>query len=170
MSQLMSMNGGVHTNILGIHDEEKSPLYLPNMNFGPRQRGNQADIGGNKFTALWPQSKLAAGDPTSPLVLLGQDLNDGHGFEPTELGIGGVYRPYFFRGTCKNSVGTALGGAVVQGFLTSGDTFIGETACASDGTYELGTVYFASTHYLVAYYPGSPDIAGTTVNTLVPAL
>ena len=56
---------------------------------------------------------------------------------------------------------------VVQGFLTETDALVRETTADSNGRYELGTEYASPTqHYLVAYSAGSPDIAGTTVNTL----
>ena len=66
----------------------------------------------------------------------------------------------------KDESGNGISGATVQGFLTSNDTFVGETTANSLGGYELGTVYPSTNHYLVAYKTGSPDVAGTTVNTL----
>jgi hypothetical protein len=57
--------------------------------------------------------------------------------------------------------------AIVQGYVTSTDAYVGEVQANNDGTYTLGTETLPGVaHYLVAYKPGSPDIAGTTVNTL----
>jgi protocatechuate 3,4-dioxygenase beta subunit len=74
----------------------------------------------------------------------------------------------FIQGVCKDSNNNTVSGAIVQGFITATDIYVGETTCDSNGNYELGTVYPATSHYLVAYRAGSPDIAGTTVNTLTP--
>jgi hypothetical protein len=71
-------------------------------------------------------------------------------------------------GKCKDSVNAGVSGAIVQGFITATDAYVGETTADSLGNYELGTPYPATNHYLVAYRAGSPDIAGTTVNTLQP--
>jgi hypothetical protein len=67
----------------------------------------------------------------------------------------------------KDSVGTPVANAIVQGFVTSTDAYVGEVTSGEDGTYTLGTETVAGVaHYLVAYKAGSPDVAGTTVNTL----
>jgi len=59
--------------------------------------------------------------------------------------------------------------AIVQGFVTASDAFVGEVTANEDGTYVLGTEQLKKTpHYIVAYKAGSPDISGTTVNTLLP--
>jgi hypothetical protein len=52
--------------------------------------------------------------------------------------------------------------------LTSNDTYVGQAVSDSAGYYELGTPYSGQAHYVVAYLPGSPDVSGTSVNTLIP--
>jgi hypothetical protein len=75
----------------------------------------------------------------------------------------------FLRGTCKDSVAAPVANAIVQGFVTASDAFVGEVTANEDGTYVLGTEQLKTTpHYIVAYKAGSPDISGTTVNTLLP--
>jgi hypothetical protein len=59
-----------------------------------------------------------------------------------------------------------VSGAVVQAFRTSDDVLVAETTADSNGQYEAGRCETGVSHYLVAYRAGSPDIAGTTVNTL----
>ena len=55
----------------------------------------------------------------------------------------------------------------MQGFVTATDAYVGQDVSRDDGTYLLGTETVAGVaHYLVAYKAGSPDIGGTTVNTL----
>lgn len=91
-----------------------------------------------------------------------------------------LYEPYscdgegcsvnkFIRGTVVDSSDVAVANAIVQGFRTSDDAYVGQDVSRDDGTYVLATDNAGSVqHYLVAYKPGSPDTAGTTVNTLTP--
>lgn len=72
----------------------------------------------------------------------------------------------FITGTTKDSTGAALGSCTVQLFRTADDSF--QSEITSDGS---GNFSFTSpgqfTYYIVAYKAGAPDVAGTTVNTLV---
>ena len=78
-------------------------------------------------------------------------------------------------GLTKDSTGAALPSCVVQAFLTSSnvnrseveDTFLGQVTSDLGGYYEL-CLPVAANVYLVAYKVGSPDLAGTTVNTIAP--
>ena len=71
-------------------------------------------------------------------------------------------------GFTRDSGGSALGGATVQLFYTSNDMPAGEVVSdGSTGAYSFA-VGPANTYYAVAYKAGSPDVAGTTVNTLAP--
>jgi hypothetical protein len=88
-------------------------------------------------------------------------------FEPYSCDGEGTQSKRFLRGTVQDSVGSPVNGALVQGFVTATDAYVGEVQSNLDGTYVLGTETRPGVaHYLVAYKPGSPDIAGTTVNTL----
>lgn len=73
-------------------------------------------------------------------------------------------------GTTKNSVGTAIGSCEVDLFRTVDDVKVNATI--SDitivGAFSF-SVGLSQSYYAVAYLAGSPDIAGTTVNTLVGA-
>jgi hypothetical protein len=102
--------------------------------------------------------------------------NDGEGsrglnypdlFEPFSCDGEGTQTKRFIKGTCVDSVDAPVANAIVQGFVTATDAYVGEVTANNDGTYTLGTETIAGVqHYLVAYKAGSPDIAGTTVNTL----
>lgn len=90
-------------------------------------------------------------------------------FEPYSCDGEGTQSRNFIRGTCKDASGTPVANAIVQGYVTATDAYVGEVQANNDGTYALGVEQAKSTpHYLVAYKTGSPDIAGTTVNTLLP--
>jgi len=96
--------------------------------------------------------------------LAGPDL-----FEPYSCDGEGTQSRNFLRGTCKDSVGVAVANAIVQGFVTGTDAYLGEVQGNTDGTYALGVETSKVTPcYLVAYKAGSPDITGATVNTLLP--
>jgi len=85
--------------------------------------------------------------------------------EPWYAGNQGCPSRKFIIGRCLDSVSAPVAGAIVQGFETPTDAYIGEVTAGADGNYELSVPSPAVQHYLVAYRAG-PDIAGTTVNTL----
>jgi hypothetical protein len=70
-------------------------------------------------------------------------------------------------GVTKDSTGATLGNCVVDLIITSGDLFATTTTSDASGNF---TIYPTVTgpFYIVAYKAGSPDVAGTTVNTLTP--
>jgi hypothetical protein len=77
---------------------------------------------------------------------------------PARLSISGI---------TKDSTGAVLGSCVVALFRTVANVFVESTT--SDpvtGAYAFSTVGSGQAYYVVAYKPGSPDVAGTTVNTL----
>jgi hypothetical protein len=121
----------------------------------------------NQWNSLWSWGcRVGGGDLEGYAVqgLASKDL-----FEPYSCDGEGTQSKNFLRGTCKDSGGTPVANAIVQAFVTATDAFAGEVQGNTDGTYTLGVEQGKSTaHYLVAYKAGSPDTAGTTVNTLLP--
>ena len=69
-------------------------------------------------------------------------------------------------GITKDSAGAALGGCSVHLFRTADDVEVQEDISNGGGTYSF-TVGLGQSYYVVAYKAGAPDVAGTTVNTLV---
>jgi hypothetical protein len=71
-------------------------------------------------------------------------------------------------GITKDSGGSPLGSCVVKVYLTATDVELLSTTSDASGNYSFflpaATV---GTYYVVAYKVGSPDVSGTTVNTLV---
>lgn len=95
-------------------------------------------------------------------------------------GIGGVlsfmsqdgYNPYFpernyvISGVTKDATGAPLGGVTVELFNTATDRR--EQAMVSDASGNYAFVVDKTQRwYLNAYKSGAPDVAGSTVNTLV---
>lgn len=112
----------------------------------------------------WPSSQIFA-DPT-----LGEDVASApipFGYAVDYTGASGY--PYRIRGYALDSGGAGVGGAVMQLFRTSDDTYLGQAVSVGpSGQYDLGVDTNSVQHYIVAYRTG-PDIEGTTVNTLTGA-
>jgi hypothetical protein len=117
-----------------------------------------------------PRGMRFYSDPQAPVSAWGAvDAGCGHGdWEPLSGHGAGMQHTKFIRGRCVDESSNGVSGAVVQGFLTAADQYVGETTADASGNYELGTPNPGAAHYIVAYRAGSPDIAGTTVNTLTP--
>lgn len=84
-----------------------------------------------------------------------------HGLKP-------LPRVFFtLTGTTRDSAGVALAGCTVELFRAIDDVKIGDAVSDASGNYEFRGLIRGANHYVRAYKTGSPDIAGTTVNTLV---
>ena len=71
-------------------------------------------------------------------------------------------------GITKSISGTPIGGCTVKLFRTSDDAKLATTTSDGSGNYAFTVTGGATTtYYVLAYKPGSPDLAGTTVNTIV---
>lgn len=79
--------------------------------------------------------------------------------------------PTVFRvvGVTKDSTGTALAGCTVKLYRSRDDALIDQTVSDAAGNYSFASGSTVETYYIVAYKPGAPDVAGTTVNTLLAA-
>jgi hypothetical protein len=75
-------------------------------------------------------------------------------------------RAYTITGTCKDSGGTPLPGCIVHLFYTVADVLAAVTESNASGVYSF-SIGPNLACYVVAYKPGSPDVSGTTVNTLI---
>ena len=72
-------------------------------------------------------------------------------------------------GQTLDSGGNPLANANVEGFVTSTNQPVGVVQSDSAGYFRLPTPYGTGVaQYLVCYKAGSPDVAGTSVNTLLP--
>lgn len=69
-------------------------------------------------------------------------------------------------GVTKDSTGTPLGSCVVKLYLTATDQELAQTTSDGSGNYAFSVTDNATSYYAVAYKAGSPDVAGTTLNTL----
>ena len=124
----------------------------------------------NQWYSLWSWGcRVGGGDLEGYAPGGAGGLNSKDLFEPYSCDGEGCSVNKFIRGNCVDASDVPVANAIVQGFRTSDDAFVGQVQANNDGTYTLATDNPAGVaHYLVAYKPGSPDIAGTTVNTLTP--
>lgn len=116
--------------------------------------------------ALWPNARFMGMCDGVPM---GQDAGQTGRWQ-AELGFddSGGQQQKRITGITRDSTGVALGSCVVQGFVTATEVYVGKVTSDGSGYFELPTPFPSTAHYLVAYRAGSPDIAGTTVNTLIP--
>lgn len=68
-------------------------------------------------------------------------------------------------GVTRDTNGAVLGGVNVHCFRTADDLLIYQSTSDVGGIYAVYT-YDTGAHYLVAYKSGTPDLSGTTANTL----
>jgi hypothetical protein len=141
--------------------------YKPKWDY--ERRGRMAMLFRREWVARWPLGGLIGTDGVTPMAHLGQNWGSGgFNFESWNVGNGSASQKVI-KGTVLDAVSVPVANAIVQGFVTATDEFVGEVTAAIDGTYVLPTNKISTVaHYLVAYKAGSPDIAGTTVNTLLP--
>jgi hypothetical protein len=119
----------------------------------------------NQWSSLWSWGCRVGGGDLEGYAPGGLARNDL--FEPYSCDGEGTSVSRFIRGTVVDASDVAVANAIVQGFVTATDAYVGQDVSRNDGTYTLATDTPAGVqHYLVAYKPGSPDVAGTTVNTL----
>lgn len=81
----------------------------------------------------------------------------------------GGYARYSLSGVSRDSAGAALGGCTVKVFLTGNDTKQFETVSDGSGNWSIDVGANPGPFYYVEYKIGSPDQAGTSINTNVPA-
>lgn len=91
----------------------------------------------------------------------------GHSWQ----GLPYLKAPKFFgsfslSGVTRDSSGVALGNCVVDLFLNSEDTLVATTTSDGSGSYRFTLSGNSQTYFVRAYKAGSPDVAGTSVNTL----
>lgn len=70
-------------------------------------------------------------------------------------------------GVTKDSTGAALAACTVDLFRTADDVRVDTVVSDGSGNYEFRSASLTTAYYVVAYKVGAPDVAGTTVNTLI---
>lgn len=81
-----------------------------------------------------------------------------------------VKQQWLITGVTRDSAGAVLGNCTVHLFNTIDDAEIAQMNSDASGNYSFTIDGNGQQRYAVAYLAGSPDVAGTTVNTLIPVL
>jgi hypothetical protein len=71
---------------------------------------------------------------------------------------------FVITGVTRDSTGTPLPSVTVDLYLSATDQRVDSTVSDGAGNFTFGAT--AGPYYLVAYKVGTPDVAGTSVNTL----
>jgi hypothetical protein len=71
-------------------------------------------------------------------------------------------------GITRDSTGVILGTCYVELLRTSDDLKFDGVTSDGQGNFSFKAARYGTNYYIVAYKQGSPDVAGTTVNTLTP--
>lgn len=153
----------------GTHQLAFGDQYYPRWDRGG-SRGPRTWKDKKRWYSLWSFGcRVGFGDVSGADGASPRDLSYPDLFEPFTCDGEGTQSVNFLKGTCKDASGVAVANAIVQGFVTGTDAYLGEVQGNTDGTYALGVQTSKLTPcYLVAYKAGTPDVAGTTVNTLLP--
>lgn len=164
--------GAYYAHQPGSHQRAFTDQYQPKWDRGgARSPKTWADPA--RWRSLWSFGcRLQGGNGSGQdgSAAIGMDMQAPGVFEPYSCDGPGNQTLKFLKGQCIDASAAVIPGATVQAFRTSDDTFAGyEVQSREDGTYDLATNFPGVNHYIVAYIAGSPDRAGTTVNTLVPA-
>jgi hypothetical protein len=70
-------------------------------------------------------------------------------------------------GISRDSTGAALGSCLMTLYRTRDDGAVASVLSDGSGNYVFPSVSLTETYYIRGYKSGTPDVAGTTVNTLV---
>lgn len=136
--------GGRYNNVEGV--AVNNPIYIAAQLAGPNSGGMPTRDSSNGAKGTGPS-------PYGPF------------FNSAKQKFNGSFK---IVGITRDNTGAILGSCRVELMRTGGDTFVTETTSDGSGNFTLVTPNNSGTFYLVAYKVGSPDVAGTTVNTLTP--
>ncbi len=137
-----------------------------------RAKMDQFDFDGSRSNSgpwdegmLWSMSRMGLGGGDG---YFGRDFQQSNRFENDVLDVCGGSQQRKLIGISRDSVGATLGSVAIKAFLTAGNIFAGSVTSDTGGYFECSTPYAGQAHYIVAYKAGSPDVEGSTLNTLIP--
>jgi len=130
----------------------------------PANTNQRAAVHGLVYAQQKPKAAPQAAKPSLPWERLGSVTVKPGVVHPIKLPA----RIAMISGVTRDSVGSILGSCVVELYETLTDLPLQKvTSDAVTGAFTFTAArYSPTTHYIVAYKAGSPDQAGTTLNTL----
>lgn len=148
------MGGGINCSNDSVLQPSTYRRTLP-----PTRSGRVQDV-----DVFWPRSSFTGRDVGATWGAMSmearhQDWEYNYGY------ASGRSAPKVITGIARDSGGSPLGGATVSLYNTATGLLV-ETVTADAGGYFTVTDPNNVACFVVAYKPGSPDVCGTTVNTL----
>ena len=130
----------------------------------PANTNQRAAVHGLVYNQQKPKAAPQKATPSLPWERLGNLTVKPGVVHPVKLPA----RIAMLSGVTRDSTGAIIGGCAVELYETATDLpLMRVTSDASTGAFTFTVARFApATHYLVAYKAGSPDVAGTSLNTL----
>jgi len=153
------------TAIIEEDDRRILPIWMARgvLEVGPAVSINWYDLGQNYTNVFWPRGNFFVGDPALDVGLL-----EAAWYEEPDFPSGGSSR-FVFVGVARDVYGSPIPFALVYCYRTSTHEMVSVIAADGNGIFVAMSPYFPDTHYLRAYKIGTPDVMGTTVDTLVGA-
>ena len=146
MSGMVGMVGGC---IAAIDDSINDSWFKDDNRIRLRER----------YQLLWPSSTPVA---NTSVILMDKTFGRDWGKFKTK----GVHARKMFYGVTKDSIGNPLAGCSVDLFNTATDILVDSTVSNALGEFNVGDPNGVAC-YLVSYKTGTPDVAGTSANTLM---
>lgn len=164
MSGFVGTTGATTTLVSFLGSCQRYDIRLNRMDFRPL-----GEIFADGINAIAPASFETAWWPRGGGFLGSDDFSTGllqaswwGEFDPAS----GSTTRFLFVGVTRDALGTPVPTCVVKLFLTATDALLESTTSDPSGNFTLSTHLYPDTHYLVAHKTGSPDVDGTSVNTL----
>jgi len=149
----------IETNDEYVMHPSYSTFYWGNVRYGISQ---MSDV-------IWPRSRMIGGSTTTDYpVTLDTAAYYGQYYYTWVFRAGGSGERKIITGlTLTANTTSYLANVTVNLFNVANNQFLDTDVSDASGYYMLGTPYTTNV-YCVAYKSGSPDVAGTTTNVLVP--
>jgi hypothetical protein len=119
---------------------------------------------GDFFTSWWPNSSAGTNDGSTSDVMV-SGISTRERYWPNS----GANGRLGFVGVTRDQYGSAIGGCTVRCFRLSTLELTSQVVSdASTGAFTITSPY-SEAHFLTVHLTGTPNIAGATVDTLIPA-
>lgn len=132
----------------------------------PGASGGGAAANVRRFGTVYADVQVTAIQNPQAVVGEGRVLNDRRVYDRVQ-----GFKTGILAGVSRDSTGAALGNCRVMIFRTAvgvgQQDFVGETTSDGSGNWSFG-IMESGPFFLVEYIAGSPDRAGTSLNTLAP--
>lgn len=157
MSQLVGSADGNAGSVYGDDIRLRYPVKT-----GMDARARVFDRALTYVTPYWPTKGGFCGDYANDIGIL-QAVYAG----PLERIAQGAASRLSFAGVSRDQYGAPVAGVTCSLFHTSDRLWIMDVVSNTDGSYILYTTYSPDQHFIVFNKSGSPDVIGTTKQTLV---